>query len=131
LIFPICKLDDDPSELRVQRTLTVANALLAVCALAVVGYQSLNDPLRSDELLTTKPAERRDPAEIVEGIAIGIDGNPPFYLTAAWLIVQLLPKLVSSVATLKLVSLFVAAAGVAVLDRLARRLVSLAAAWIG
>jgi hypothetical protein len=120
-----------PTELRVQRTLTVATALLVVCALAVVGYQSLNDPLRSDELLTTHLLSAATLPKLWKGIALGIDGNPPFYLTAAWLIIQPLPKLVSSVATLKLVNLFVAAAGVVVLGRLARRLVSPAAAWIG
>ena len=119
------------TEARVQRSLNVAIALLTICALAVFGYQSLNDPLRSDELLTTHLLDAASLPKLWKGIALGIDGNPPLYLTAAWLIIQPLPKLVSSVVALKLVNLVVAAIGVAVLGRLARRLVSSAAAWIG
>lgn len=106
-------------------------ALLAACALAVIGYQSLNDPLRSDELFTTSLLNAATLPKLWKGIALGLDGNPPLYMTAAWLIAHALPKLVSSVATLKLVNVVAAAAGVAVLGRLARRLVSPAACWIG
>lgn len=120
-----------PAELRVQRFLSVAGALLAACALAVIGYQSLNDPLRSDELFTTSLLSAATLPKLWRGIALGLDGNPPLYLTTAWLIIQPLPKLVSSVAVLKLVNLVAAAAGVAVLCQLARRLVSPAASWIG
>ncbi len=119
------------TEPRVQRFFTMAMALLAVCALAVVGYQSLNDPLRSDELFTTNLVNAATLPKLWKGIALGLDGNPPLYMTAAWLIVAPLPKLVSSVATLKIVNLVVAAAGVVVLGQLARRLVSSAASWIG
>lgn len=120
-----------PTEARLQRSVTVASAILVVCALAVVGYQSLNDPLRSDELLTTNLLSAASLPKLWRGIALGIDGNPPLYLTLTWLIIQPLPKLMSAVVTLKLVSLAVAAAGVAALGRLARRLVSGAASWIG
>ena len=120
-----------PAELRVQRFLTVASALFAVCALAVVGYQSLNDPLRSDELFTTNLLTAATLPKLWKGIALGLDGNPPLYMTTAWLIIQPLPKLVSSVAVLKLANLVAAAAGVAMLAQLARRVVSAAAAWIG
>lgn len=119
------------TEHRVQRSIMAACALLTFCALAVVGYQSLNDALRSDELLTTNLLSAASLPKLWSGIALGIDGNPPLYLTLAWLIVQLSPKLASSVAILKLVSLVIAAAGVVVLGQLARRLVSSAACWIG
>jgi hypothetical protein len=105
--------------------------MLVVCAFAAVGYQSLNDPLRSDELLSTNLLDAETLPKLWKGIALGIDGNPPLYLTAAWLIIAPLQKHASSIAILKLLSLVVAAAGVAVLGRLARRLVSSAACWIG
>jgi hypothetical protein len=119
------------TELRVQRFLTMTSALLLVCALAVIGYQSLNDPLRSDELFTTSLVSAATLSKLWKGIALGLDGNPPLYMTMAWLIIQPLPSLVSSVATLKLVNLVAAAAGVVVLGQLARRIVSPAASWIG
>jgi len=109
----------------------MGSALLIVGALAVIGYQSLNDPLRSDELLATNLLGATSLPKLWRGIALGIDGNPPLYLTAAWLIIQPLPKLVSSIAALKLVNLVAAAAGVALLGRLARRLASPAACWMG
>src|ERR1700752_4751167 len=119
------------TEVRVQRYLTLASALLVVCALAVIGYQSVNDPLRSDELFTTYLVNAATLPKLWKGIVNGLDGNPPLYMTAGWLIIHPLPKLVSAVATLKLVNLLMAAAGVAVLGLLARRLVSSAACWIG
>jgi hypothetical protein len=119
------------TEFSLQRSLAVASALLAAGALAVIGYQSLNDGLQADELLTTNLLAAATLTKLWRGIALGIDGNPPLYLTAAWLIIHPLPKLVSSVAALKLVNIIAAAAGVALLGRLARRLASPAACWVG
>jgi hypothetical protein len=119
------------TELRAQRLLMMACALLTVCAFAVIGYQSLNDPLRSDELFTTSLLSAATLPKLWKGIALGLDGNPPLYMTVAWLIIAPLPKLVSSVAMLKLANLVAAAAGVAVLGQLSRRIVSPAATWIG
>jgi hypothetical protein len=119
------------TELRVQRFLTVVCALLAVCALAVMGHQSVNDLLGLDELFTTSLLSAATLPKLWKGIVVGLDGNPPLFMTAAWLIIQPLPKLVSSVATLKLVNLVAAAAGVVALGQLARRIVSPAATWIG
>src|SRR5581483_517577 len=114
-------------ERKTERPLAIASAVLAVCVLAVIGYQSLNDPLRSDELLTMNLLSAATLPKLWRGIALGIDGNPPLYLTLAWLVIAPLQKLVSSVVTLKLANLLIAAAGVVVLGRLARRLVSIAA----
>ena len=119
------------TELRTQRFLTIAIAPLVFCTLAVIGYQSLNDPLRSDELFTINLTNAATLLKLWKGIAVGLDTNPPLYMTVAWLIVQPLSRLASSVALLKLVNLIAAAAGVAVLSQLARRLVSPAACWIG
>ncbi len=105
--------------------------LLVACALAVLGYHSLNEQLRSDELFTTSLLSAASLPKLWKGIALGLDGNPPLYMTVAWLIAHSLPKLVSSVAALKLANLLAAAFGVAVLGQLARRVVSPAAAWIG
>ena len=120
-----------PTERKTERLLAIASAVLAVCVLAVIGYQSLNDPLRSDELLTMNLLSAATLPKLWRGIALGIDGNPPLYLTLAWLVITPSQKLVSSVVTLKLANLLVAAAAVVVLGRLARRLVSIAASRIG
>jgi hypothetical protein len=119
------------TELRVQRFLTVACALLAVCAFAVMGHQAVNDLLGLDELFTTRLLNAASLPKLWKGIALGLDGNPPLYMTAAWLIIQPLPKLVSSVVLLKTLNLVAAAAGVVTLGQLARRIVSPAASWIG
>ena len=118
------------TEPRVPRFLTTTLALLVAGALAVIGYQSANDLLALDELFTTKILSAATLPKLWKGIA-GIDGNPPLYMTAAWLIIQPLPKLVSSVALLKIVNVVAAAAGVVALGQLARRIVSPAASWIG
>lgn len=117
--------------LRAKRFPPAVCVLLVACALAVIGYRSLNDALWSDELLTTNLLDAESLPKLWAGIVLGIDGNPPLYLTTAWLIVQSLPNLVSSVAVLKLVNLAMAAAGVAVLGQLARRVASTLACWIG
>lgn len=121
-------IQTDPSATRSQ---TAAFVLLLAGAFAVIGYRSLSDALWSDELLTTNLLDAESLPKLWAGISLGIDGNPPFYLTAAWLIVQPLSKLVSSVVVLKLVNLALAAAGVLVLGQLARRVVSGFACWIG
>src|SRR5579871_2483787 len=120
-----------PANARMQRSFTLVIALLAACALAVVGYQSLNDPLRSDELFTTSLLNAATLFKLWKGIALGLDGNPPLYMTVSWLIIQPLPVLVSPVAALKLVNLVAAATGVVVLGQIARRIVSPTATWIG
>ena len=119
------------TERRVQRVLTMSSALLVVCALAAIGYRSLNDPLRSDELFTASLMTAATLLKLWKGIALGLDGNPPLYMTTAWLVTHSLAHLVSSAVALKLFNLVAAAAGVAVLGRLARRIVSVPASWIG
>ena len=106
-------------------------APLAACALATIGFRSIHNALWSDEFLTTNLLQASSLPKLWAGIALGIDGNPPLYLTLAWFILQLLPKAIPSVLILKLVNLGLAGSGVAVLFRLARRLASPAACWIG
>ncbi|MCA6116220.1 hypothetical protein J6524_15140 [Bradyrhizobium sp. WSM 1738] len=114
-----------------KRIRIIVAAPLAACALATIGFRSTHDALWSDELLTTSLLQASSLPKLWAGIALGIDGNPPLYLTLAWFILQLLPKAVPSVLLLKLVNLGLAACAVAVLFRLARRLASPAACWIG
>jgi hypothetical protein len=120
-----------PTETRIQRSLTVVCALLTVCVLAVIGYRSVSDMLWSDELFTMSLLSAATLPKLWRGIALGLDGNPPLYMTTAWLIIQPLTKLASSAAVLKLVNLTLAAAGITILGQMARRLASSAACWIG
>jgi hypothetical protein len=112
------------------RFLAPACALLIGCMLAIVAFRSLSDQLWSDELLTTHLLKAASLPKLWAGIALGIDGNPPFYLTAAWLLTRSLPDL-ASVMLLKLINVALAAAGVAALWQMARRIVSTNACWIG
>src|SRR5579864_162513 len=111
-----------PAERKTERFLAIASAVLVACALAVIAYQSVTDLLGLDELFTIKILSAATLPKLWKGIT-GLDGNPPLYMTAAWLIIQPLPKLVSSVALLKIMNVVAAAAGVAVLGQLARRIV--------
>jgi hypothetical protein len=114
-----------------RRSLKAACALLIGCAVAMFAFRALNDRLWSDELLTTTLLGAPDLPKLWVGIVSGIDGNPPFYLTAAWLITAALPQAISLAATLKLVNLVLTGVAVVVLCRLGRRVVSSEACWIG
>lgn len=113
------------------RSLALMCALLIGGMLGLVAIRSLGDQLWSDELLTTNLLTAGSIRKLWAGIALGIDGNPPFYLTAAWLLTRPLHDFASSVALLKLVNVLLAAAGVAALWHVARRLASAPACWIG
>jgi hypothetical protein len=119
------------TDLMTRRSLKAVCALLAVCAIAMFAIRALNDRLWSDELLTTTLLGAHDLPKLWAGIALGIDGNPPFYLTAAWLIVAALPQALSLVAVLKLVNLALTAVAVIALCRVGRRIISSEACWIG
>lgn len=109
----------------------IGAAALAACTLALIGFRSISDPLWSDEFLTTSLLQANSLPKLWGGIALGIDGNPPLYLTLLWLVLHGLPEAISTVVLLKLINLGFAAGGVAVLCMLARRLASSAACWIG
>jgi hypothetical protein len=88
--------------IRVTRPLKVACAMIACCTITVFAFRSLAGALCLDELLTMTLVQAGSLPKLWSGIVAGIDGNPPFYLTAAWLIVHAMPQVVSPVAVLKL-----------------------------
>jgi hypothetical protein len=114
-----------------ERSLRAACALIAGCAIAIFAFLTLATPLWSDEFLTKILLQASSLPKLWSGIASGIDGNPPLYLTAAWLIIQPLPKLVSSVAVLKLINLGLTVVATFTLYRIGRRIASPSACWIG
>lgn len=114
-----------------ERLVFFGAAALAAIMLASIGFRSIGDPLWSDEFLTTSLLQADSLPKLWAGIALGIDGNPPLYLTLLWVVLHAVPQAVSTVVLLKLVNVGFAAGGVAVLYRLARRLASPAACWIG
>jgi hypothetical protein len=120
--------DTDPI---VRRSLKAACALLIGCAVAMFTFRALNDRLWSDELLTTTLLGARDLPKLWVGIVMGTDGNPPFYLTAAWLMKAALPQAMSLVVSLKLVNLVLTGVAVVALCRVGRRVISTEACWIG
>ena len=107
-----------------QKLLQVAGAWLGGCALAAFAVRSVNDPLWADELLTTHLLQADSLPRLWSGIARGIDGNPPLYLTGAWLLTRLLPSAVPIVAALKLLNIAWVGLGLVALWRLARRALS-------
>jgi hypothetical protein len=112
-------------------------SLAGICALviggmlAIVAVRSVSDQLWSDELLTTNLLTADNLSKLWAGIALGIDGNPPFYLSAAWLLTRPPLNFASSVVLLKLVNVALAALGVATLWHVARRIASREACWVG
>jgi hypothetical protein len=114
-----------------QRLPQAAFAIIAVCMIAVGAFRSLNEPLWSDELLTTNLLQAGSLTKLWSGIALGIDGNPPLYLTAVWLIIQAVPKAFPLVPFLKLISLGLTIATICLLFRLGRRFASLTACGVG
>lgn len=121
----------EPAAGGASRTLPLICALLIGGMLAIVAVRTTGDQLWSDELLTTNLLTADSLRKLWAGIALGIDGNPPLYLTAAWLLTRPLPDFAATVLLLKLVNVALAAAGVATLWRIARRMVSANACWIG
>lgn len=113
------------------KLLRIAGALLCIGISAAFAARSVNDPLWADELLTVHLLQAASLRKLWDGIALGIDGNPPLYLTAAWLLTRWLPASVSVVTVLKLLNLALVAAGLAALWHLGRRVASAAACWGG
>ena len=119
------------TDLMRRRSLKAACALLIGCAVAMFAIRALSDRLWSDELLTTTLLGARDLPKLWAGIVMGIDGNPPFYLTAAWLTTVALPQAMSLVVSLKLVNLVLTGVAVIALCHVGRRVISSEACWIG
>src|ERR1700722_526661 len=119
------------TDVMTRRSLKAACALLAGCAIAMFAGRALNERLWSDELFTTILLGAHDLPKLWAGIALGLDGNPPFNLTAAWLITSALPQAVPAVFALKLATLVLTGVAIVVLCRVGRRVVSSEACWIG
>jgi hypothetical protein len=115
----------------VTRTLRAICLLLACCAIAIFAFRSLAGPLWLDELLTMTLVQADSLPRLWSGIIGGIDGNPPLYLTTAWLIVHAMPRAVSSVAALGFTNFALTMAATFALYRLSRRVASATACWIG
>ena len=122
---------DDAGTIRVTRALRATSLLLACCAIAIFAFRSLAGPLWLDELLTMTLVQADSLPRLWSGIIAGIDGNPPLYLTAAWLIVHAMPRAVSSVAALELTNFALTMAATVALYRVGRRVASATACWIG
>jgi hypothetical protein len=111
--------------------LKVACALIACGTIAIFAFRSLAGALWLDELLTQTLVHATSLPSLWSGIISGIDGNPPLYLTTAWLIVHALPQALSSAAVLKLTNVALTIAATAALYRASRRVASATACWIG
>ena len=117
--------------IRATRPMKAAAALIAGCAIAIFVSRSLTGPLWMDELLTMELLQADSLPKLWSGIISGIDGNPPLYLTMAWLIVHAIPQAMSAAAVLKLANVALTAAAIFALYRLGRRVASATACWIG
>lgn len=110
--------------------LKAASILICIAVTTILALRSFADPLWSDELLTTTLLQADSLPKLWSGIASGIDGNPPFYLTAVWLVIQAAPKIMSSSVALKLINLGLTVAAIGTLCRFGRRFVLPGACYI-
>jgi len=122
---------DESGTIRATRSLTAAGAFIAGCAIAAFVFRSLAGPLWMDELLTMSLLQADSLPKLWSGIISGIDGNPPLYLTVAWLIVHAIPQAISAAAVLKLVNVALTAAAIFALYRAGQRVASATACLIG
>src|SRR3954468_4435728 len=121
----------DTGTSKTARTLQAACALFAACAAAIFAFRSLGTQLWMDELLTTTLVQADSLPKLWSGIVMGIDGNPPLYLTMAWLITHAVPQVLPPAAMLKLANIVLTIAAVLALYRAGRRAASAPACWIG
>ncbi|HEY9216120.1 MAG TPA: hypothetical protein VIQ29_25095 [Ancylobacter sp.] len=84
-----------------------------------------------DELLTIQLTMADSLPKLWNGIAVGIDGNPPLYLTLAWLLAHATPEPIPVVAVLRAANLMLIMAAVFLLYRVSLRAASRLAAWAG
>lgn len=124
-------LMDDATAYRAPTALTAVCAVVACAAAMIFAFQSLLAELWLDELLTVTLLQAQSLSKMWAGIVSGIDGNPPLYLTLAWLFTHAMPSFVPKVAALKLVNLAATIAGVVALYRASLRVASPLACWIG
>lgn len=111
--------------------LKAACALVACGAIAIFAFRSLAGALWLDELLTLTLVRAASLPSLWSGIIAGIDGNPPLYLTSAWLIAHVMPQALPSVAVLKLTNVALTVAATSALYRASRRVASATACWTG
>lgn len=114
-----------------QRAMVAMAALVASAAIAVFVLRSLHGNLWLDELLTLTLLRANSLTRLWAGIVIGIDGNPPLYLTLAWLIAHATPSFVSPVTVLKLANVAATITATLMLGRVFRRVASPLACWTG
>jgi hypothetical protein len=113
------------------RTLRIACGIVVACAITLFLWRGLNARLWLDELLTLNLIQAASLPKLWAGVIGGMDGNPPLYLTLAWLIAQATPSAISPVAVLRLVNVMATIGAVFALYRVSTRVASGLAAWIG
>lgn len=112
-----------------QRALKAGALAVALAAVALFAARAVPSRLWLDELYTVTLLGADSLPKLWQGIVLGIDGNPPLYLTLAWMIARAVPWL-PWVAVLKGVNVLLTAAALLALYRLGLRAASRTAAWI-
>jgi hypothetical protein len=121
---------NEAGTIRATQLLRAACALLACGAIAIFAFRSLAGRLWLDELLTMKLVQAKSLPSLWSGIVAGLDGNPPLYMTTAWLLAHAMPQAVSSAAVLRLTNVALTMAATFALYRAGRRVASTTACWI-
>jgi hypothetical protein len=97
----------------------IAGGSLIICVVRSFGGKLWLDELYTGYLLAAPSLPR-----LWQAIVCGIDGNPPLYLSAAWLVVHALPQISAWVEIVRWFNVVLAVAALAVLFRASRRYVS-------
>ena len=122
---------NDAAAHRTMQSLKPVCMLIVGAGLAIFTVHALSRQLWADELLTMALVQAQSLPRLWTGIVSGIDGNPPLYLTLAWLISHAAPAALPTVAVLKTANLVITIAAMVILYRISLRVVSATAAWIG
>jgi hypothetical protein len=111
--------------------LRAAAALIALIAIAAFEIRSFDTHMWTDEIFTVTLVQASSLLKLWAGIASGIDGNPPLYLTLGWILAHVAPSSASVVVILRTANLMMTIAATLILYRLSLRSASRLAAWTG
>jgi hypothetical protein len=114
----------------VKSSIKISSVAICIFAIVIFVTRSFNTKLWLDELFTVSLLGAGNLPDLWAAIASGLDGNPPLYMTAAWLIVHALPQTASTIAALTWLNVALTIGAFACLFRIARKLVSIPASWM-
>jgi hypothetical protein len=114
----------------VKAFIRIFSTAVTLFAVAFFVRRSFDAMLWLDELYTVSLMSAASLTDLWAAIVLGLDGNPPVYMTTAWLLVHAVPQSVSWTEALTWLNVAFTVASLVFLYRVSRRLVSAPASWM-